>query len=200
MTDAPPADSLAPDPAQAVQLVLAVTRGDWPATDEAVRNLFAALGVRPVDTHSDAGADHRATDDPADVETWPSPIDIRRLDVPFGGEVYASWSTHSGDFLGIDLQLYNAPRPNEPGSRLGYDRILALLSQDLGTPTNAWDDEEVPPRLWEVGRWRVVLHLFILRDSGVMLSVHDATTADRAEREASARQDAAQARAVTPRP
>jgi len=45
-----------------------------------------------------------------------------------------------------------------------------------------------------------VLHLFILRDSGVMLSVHDATTADRAEREASARQDAAQARAVTPRP
>lgn len=35
MTDAPPADSLAPDPAQAVQLAVAVTRGDWPATDDA---------------------------------------------------------------------------------------------------------------------------------------------------------------------
>ena len=199
MTDAPPADSLAPDPAQAVQLVLAVTRCAWPATDEAVRDLFAALGVRPAD--SDAGADSRAAvEQPADVETWPSPVDIRRLDAPFGGEVYASWSTHSGDFLGIDLQLYNAPRPNDPETRLGYDRILALLSQELGTPTAAWDDDEIPPRLWEVGRWRIVLHLFTLRDSGVMLSVDDAATADRAEREASARQEAAHAQAATPRP
>ena len=198
MTDAPPADSLAADPAQAVQLVLAVTRGAWPATNEAVRDLFAALGVRPADSDAgtDAGADactdsRAAADDPAGVETWPSPVDIRRLDAPFGGEVYASWTTHSGDFLGIDLQLYSAPRPNDPGTRLGYDRILALLSQELGTPTDAWDDEEIPPRLWEVGRWRILLHLFTLRDSGVMLSVDDAATADRAEREASARQDAA---------
>ncbi|POH63588.1 MULTISPECIES: hypothetical protein [Cryobacterium] len=198
MTDASPANAPAPDPAQAVELVLAVTRGAWPATDAAVGDLFATLGVRTVD--SDAGTDDSAGDDPSAGETWPSPVDIRRLEVSFGGEVYASWTSHAGDFLGIDLQLYNAPSPNDPGTRLGYDRILALLSQNLGTPTEPWDDEEIPPRQWEVGRWRILLHLFTLRDSGVMLSVDDASTADRAEREASARQDAAHAQAATHRP
>ncbi|POH66365.1 hypothetical protein C3B59_08000 [Cryobacterium zongtaii] len=187
-----------------MELILAVTRGAWPATDAAVRDLFATLGVRPVDTgtgtDSDAGTDDSAAADPAAGETWPSPVDIRCLEMSLGGEVYASWTSHAGDFLGIDLQLYNAPRPNDPGTRLGYDRILALLSQNLGTPTEPWDDEEIPPRRWEVGRWRILLHLFTLRDSGVMLSVDDAATADRAEREASARQDAAHAQAARPRP
>ncbi|MEC5185411.1 hypothetical protein RCH12_002888 [Cryobacterium sp. MP_3.1] len=203
MTDASPANSPAPDPAQAVELVLAVTRGAWPATDAAVGDLFATLGVRPVDTDTDTGNDDNDDDDDAGAaagQTWPSPVDIRRLEVSFGGEVYASWMSHAGDFLGIDLQLYNTPSPNDPGTRLGYDRILALLGQNLGTPTEPWDDEEIPPRQWEVGRWRILLHLFTLRDSGVMLSVDDAAIADRAEREASARQDAAHAQAATHRP
>lgn len=181
MTDAPPADSLAPDPAQALELVLAVTRGAWPATDEAVRDLFAGLGLRPVAS---------AGDPVAEAETRQSPLVIHRLDVPFNGEAFATWSTHAGDFLGIDLQLYTSMHPNELLTRLGYDRILALLSHALGSPTDAWNDEEIPPRTWAVGSWQIVLHFFTLRHSGVMLSVDDAAIADRAERDAISRQAA----------
>lgn len=195
MTNIATEESLEPHPARAVELVLAVAHGAWPATDAAVHDLFAALGLRPFDAGGDSVAnDATAAEEPADAATWPSPIDIHRLDAPFGGQGYASWTAHGGDFLGIDLQLYNEPHPNAPSARLGYDRIHALLSRDLGTPTGFWEDGETPPRQWEVGRWRIMLHHFALRDSGVMLSVDDAATADRAEREASARQASWEAR------
>jgi hypothetical protein len=176
-------DALEPDPADAVEMVLAVCQRGWPATDAAVRELIAALGLRPVEANSESGS-------AAETDPRHSAVATARLDVPFGGAVFATWSSHAGAFLGITLQLYNSLQPNDPLTRRGYDSILGRLTYTLGAPADAWDDEAIPPRIWTVGGWRIVLHFFHRRDSGVMLSVSDAVTEDRAEREASAAQAA----------
>lgn len=183
MTDIAPEDSLEPDPADAVELVLAVCERGWPATDAAVRDLLDALGLRPAAEESESETE-------TETETKRSTVDVARLDVPFGGEVFATSGSHAGAFLGVTLQLYNSLQPNDPLTRRGYDSILGLLTHTLGAPTDAWDDEAIPPRTWTVGGWRIALHFFHRRDSGVMLSVSDTATEDRAEREASAAQAA----------
>lgn len=165
-------DVLVPSALEAVKLAEAVTARAWPSTNGAVDELFARLGLRSEGPFEDTPA---------------SPTRIQRLVVPLAGDVFGTWSTFDGQFMGIDLQLYNSMRPHDPTTRLGYEQIHSLLVERFGQPADAWADEDIPPRSWNFGEWTITVHLFRLRHSSVMLSVDGASIAERAEQDALAR-------------
>ena len=175
MGDAPKETALAPAPADVVALVLAITGSAWPATDAALRQLHARIGLRvPAPTV------------PVEADPWPAAVDIERVELTLG-DIFATSSRHRGEFLGLTLHLYSSMQPDNSLTRLGYDSILDLLVNHFGAATDAWTNEATPPRLWTVGTWQIALHFFHRRDSVVMLSVDDIRVSGRAELDADPR-------------
>lgn len=77
------------------------------------------------------------------------------------------------------VQLFTA---YHRGPRSAYEALLEAVTDEFGSPMDQWADDEVPPRIWQIGDRDVTLHFFYRRDSTVMLSIENRAVAERAER------------------
>lgn len=161
-------DALVPSALGAVKLAEAAMAFAWRSTGEVGDELFVRFGLRSEGPFEDVPA----------ISTT-----ILRFVVPLPGDVFGTWSTFDGQFVGIGLQLYNSMRPDDPTTRLGYEQIHPLLVERFGQLADAWGDQDIPSRAWNMGEWVATMHLFRLRHSSVMLSVERASIAERAEQD-----------------
>ena len=166
-----PSNALNPDPAAVVGLVQKLVEGMWPRSDFDRKAWFDRLGLV-------SGA---SWDDAASAPA----VAHYSLRTPLaGGEVSSSWTSYSGRFLGISMQLYSTMEIGNPSTRQGYEDIRRLLTGMYGEPANPWHDPVVPAGVWNVNGRRIVIRFFNLQHSGMLLSVDDAGLATAAEAEA----------------
>ena len=164
--------------AEVMNLVAAVMVRSWSSTDQGFGYSSPSL-VSALSHHSRKQA--------------PGGTILGRLAVPLSGEVFATWSIFASEFVGISLHPCSSMRSNDPRTLRGHEKIRANLAEHLGQPIDAWMARTSPPRSWTmddgrwtIGEWTITLHLFLARDSSVMLRVEKTSIADRAERDAAA--------------
>ena len=166
-----PSNALNPEPAAVAGLVEKMVEGMWPRSDFDRKAWFVRLGLV-------SGA---SWDDAASVPA----VTHYSLRTPLaGGEVASSWTSLSGRFLGVSMQLYSTMEIDNPSTRQGYEDIRQLLTGLYGEPSNPWHDPLVPAGVWNVNGRRIVIRFFNLQHSGMLLSVDDAGLATAAEAEA----------------
>lgn len=164
---------LVPTPEALVTLVKELVECDWPETDDQRVALFLLLGFESRD----------------EFERSPEDSNVRSFELATAlpGEIFGTWDSYKGRFMGINLHPYSILEPGAAIARRGHDALQTLLTSVFGEPVRPWDDEEVPPSIWKVNGRDIVMHFFHRRDSGVMLSIDDAELAAAAEAEAAAR-------------
>ncbi|MDD0859322.1 hypothetical protein NHF46_19555 [Arthrobacter alpinus] len=166
-----PTSVLNPDPAAVVSLVEKLVEGMWPRSDFDRRVWFERLGFI-------TGA---AWDEASAVPA----VAHYSLRTPLaGGEISSSWTSYSGRFLGISMQLYSSMSTDNPSTRQGYEGIHSQLTARYGEGNNPWHDPVVQACVWNVNGRRIVIRFFNLQHSGVMVSVDDAGLATASEAEA----------------
>ncbi|WP_104110044.1 MULTISPECIES: hypothetical protein [unclassified Arthrobacter] len=166
-----PTSVLNPDPAAVVGLVEKLVEGMWPRSDFDRKAWFERLGLI-------TGA---AWDEASAVPA----VAHYSLRTPLaGGEISSSWTSYSGRFLGISMQLYSSMSTDNPSTRQGYESIHSQLTARYGEGNNPWHDPVVQACVWNVNGRRIVIRFFNLQHSGVMVSVDDAGLATASEAEA----------------
>ncbi|MHA7175284.1 hypothetical protein ACX80D_01380 [Arthrobacter sp. Sr24] len=166
-----PTNALNPDPAAIVSLVEKLVEGMWPRSDFDRKAWFERLGFV-------SGA---AWDEASAVPA----VAHYSLRTPLaGGEISSSWTSYSGKFLGISMQLYSSMSTDNPSTREGFADIHSQLTARYGEGSNPWHDPVVQACVWNVNGRRIVIRFFNLQHSGVMVSVDDAGLATASEAEA----------------
>ncbi len=166
-----PSNALNPDPAAVVSLVEKLVEGMWPRSDFDRKAWFERLGLI-----SGAGWDAAGTAPTVSHYSLRTPL--------AGGEISSSWTSYSGRFLGISMQLFSSMQTDNPSTRQGFEDIRHHLTVRYGEAENPWHDPIVPAGVWNVNGRRIVIRFFNLQHSGMMLSIDDAGLASAAEAEA----------------
>ena len=165
-----PLNALIPNPAEVAGLVEKLVGGMWPRSDFDRKAWFERLGFV-------SGA---CWDDAATAPT----VTHYSLHTPLTGELSSSWTSYSGRFLGISLQLYSSMETDNPSTRQGFEDIRSRLDALYGEAANPWHDPVVPAGVWNANGRRIVIRFFNLQHSGMLLSVDDAGLATASEAEA----------------
>lgn len=173
MSTTEPRRETTPDPSALVAPVAQLVEGPWPRSGVEREGLFSR---------------HRFTSGARfDQRSEGSLSASFALTNELPGDVFTSWDTYNGKFMGIHLHPYTFMEPAVPAARRGYEEVWTLLTGLYGPPTRPWEDEEVPPSIWKVNGCEIVTHFFGRRHSGMMLSISDAELS--AAEEADARDD-----------
>lgn len=173
MNSTEPMPELVPTPSALVALVKQLVACVWPKSEEEREAFFRELGFA-------SGAEFERGQCDSNTKSY-------ALSTILPGDIFATWCSFNGDFMGINLQPYSVMEPESPTARRGHDEIQGQLTALYGEPIRPWDDEEIQPTIWEANARVIVMHFFHLRDSGVMLSIDDSELAAAAEAEAIAR-------------
>lgn len=145
---------LNPPPKQIVDLLVEMTRLDWPTTEVERQNYFDRLHLRDLDT-----VPHR--DDSPDTT-------MTRLDSALP-DVDGTSTMFRGEFLGLSLFCYNEPIDNGPAAQAGYAALRDELSRSLGEPTEEWGTPTEPACLWQIGPLWIDMYCFQRLPSGIMV-------------------------------
>ena len=154
VNDDPVAD-LDPAPAEIGDLLIRMTKLEWPTTEEERLSYFAALGLRDgerLPPHDD------------DPETSPIRFTTAIAGVDGIGSVFRD------EFLGVSLFGYNKPVADSPTARAGYAALKTQLSDELGPPVEEWGSDSEPACLWRPGPLLLEMHCFQRHGSGIMVS------------------------------
>ncbi|MET3922313.1 hypothetical protein [Arthrobacter sp. UYEF20] len=170
MSSTEPLPELIPEPSALVALVTQLVEGRWSRSDEERQGLFKRLGFT-------SGARLDEAREGSTGETF-------ALATELPGEVFTSWSSYNGRFMGICFRPYAFMEPGVPAALRGHDEVWNRLTDLYGQPTRPWDNEEVPPSIWKVNGRDIVPHFSDRRDSGMMLSIEDTELSAAAEAEA----------------
>lgn len=164
-----------PEPGAVAALAQQLAECEWPETDAQRARLFHELGF-------ESGA-----------EFEPNRKDLNTkhfgLSTGLSGDMFASWSSFKGRFMGVNLHPYSHHEPASPISRRGHDEIQRQLTALYGQPFRPWDDEDIPPSIWKANGREITMNFFRLRDSGVMRSIDNSEFAAAAEAQAVAREE-----------
>lgn len=159
-----------PPPEDLVTLAKALVECVWPKSEEQRAGLFQQLGF-------ESGAEFERRPEDSNVRSF-------EMATTLPGEIFGTWSSYKGKFMGINLQTYSVMEPESPVAWRGHDELQTQLSALYGEPVRPWDDEVVPPSVWKANGRDIVIHFFHKRDSGVMLSIDNADLAAAAEADA----------------
>lgn len=155
---------LVPPPAEMGDLLVRMTRREWPTTEAERFAWFAALGLydgEPVPP----GEDDQGSTSFRFGTPWP--------------EVDGSGTTVTDGFSGLSLFCYNERVADGAAARAGLAALQAHLTDSFGPPVEEWGSTSEPACLWQPGPLMLELYCFQRHDSGVMvgLSPADRTTA-----------------------
>ncbi len=175
MTVLEPMPETVPEPGALVALVKQLAECVWPESDEQRAGLFRELGF-------ESGAEFEPDRKASNTKHF-------ALFTSQPGDMFASWSSFMGRFMGVTLQPYTVMEPASAISRRGHDEIQRQLTALYGEPVRPWGEEEIPPSIWQANGRDIMMHFFHRRDSSVMLSIDDSELAAAAEAEAVDRQD-----------
>ena len=146
--------TVTPPPAQIADLLVEMTRLDWPTTEAERQSYFDRLNLRDLDT-----VPHR--DDSPDTT-------VTRLDTALP-DVDGTSTMSRHEFLGLSLFCYNEPIENGAAARAGYAALRDELSRTFGEPTEEWGTPTEPACLWEIGPLWIEMYCFQRLRSGVMV-------------------------------
>lgn len=145
---------LNPPPAEVADLLIQMTRRDWPTSEEYRCRYFDSLGLR------DLKAPLQRDDEP---ETRMIRFVTALLDVD------GTCTMFRDKFLGLSLFCYNEPIENGPAARAGFAGLRGELNRFLGAPSEEWGTLSEPACLWDIGPLWIDMYCFQRLRSGVMV-------------------------------
>lgn len=144
--------TLTPPPDEVADLLIRMTRLEWPTSEEERLGFFAALGLRDGEV----------------VENRMLETVSRSLSTP--------WSSVSGvghmfreEFLGLSLFCYDERGDDGPLAREGFAGLHEHLSAALGRPIEEWGPAREPACLWQPGPLTIDMYCFQRLSSSVMV-------------------------------
>jgi hypothetical protein len=146
---------LIPPPVQVADVLIEMTRLDWPTTETERNHYFDILKLHDLDT-----VPHR-DDSPPDTT-------MIRFDTALP-EVDGTSTMFHDEFLGLSLFCYNEPIDDGPAARAGYAALREELSRSLGAPAEEWGTPTEPACLWKIGSLWIEMYCFQRLSSGVMV-------------------------------
>ena len=146
---------LTPPPADVADLMIQMTRLDWPTTEADRLRYFDTLGLHDEETLP-----------PRDDE--PDSTRIRfATSLPGVGGTCAMFGA---EFLGLSLFCYHEPPvEHSPEARAGYAALRDQLNHYLGRPVEEWGTPTEPACLWRSGPLSIEMYCFQRLRSGVMV-------------------------------
>lgn len=146
--------TLTPPPEEVSDLLVRMTRLEWPTTDDERLDFFAALGLR------DTGPGESTANEPDSAwhslgTSWPS---VHGVDTVFREE-----------FLGLSLFCYDEQGDDGPLARSGFAGLREHLSVALGPPVEEWGTPREPACFWQPGPLTIEMYCFQRHSSGVMV-------------------------------
>lgn len=145
---------LTPSPADVADLLIQMTRLDWPTTEEDRRHYFAVLGLHDLDTVP------RSDDDPDSA--------MIRFSTSLPG-VDGTCTMFRDEFLGLSLFCYNEFLDDGPQARAGYAGLRDQLDRHLGPASEEWGTPTEPACLWPSGPLSIDMYCFQRLRSGIMV-------------------------------
>jgi hypothetical protein len=150
---------LTPSPADVADLLIQMTRLDWPTNEADRRRYFDILGLHDLDTLPQR-------DDEADST-------MIRFATALPG-VDGICTTFRDEFLGLSLFCYNQPLEDGPEARAGYAGLRGEPNRYLGQPIEEWGTSTEPACLWPSGPLSIDMYCFQRLRSGVMVGLFHA--------------------------
>jgi hypothetical protein len=145
---------LTPSPADVADLLIQMTRLDWPTTEEDRRRYFDVLGLHDLDTLP------QSDDEPDSA--------MIRFSTLLPG-VEGTCTMFRDEFLGLSLFCNNELLDDGPEARVGYAGLRDQLDRCLGSPIEEWGTPTEPACLWRSGLLSVDMYCFQRLRSGVMV-------------------------------
>jgi hypothetical protein len=145
---------LTPSPADVADLLIQMTRLDWPTTEEDRRCYFDVLSLHDLDTLPQRDAE-------------PDSAMIRFSTLLPG--VDGTCTMFRDEFLGLSLFCYNELRDDGPEACAGYAGLRDQLTRHLGSPIEEWGTPTEPACLWHSGSLSIDMYCFHRLRSGVMV-------------------------------
>lgn len=164
--------ALTPPPAEIGELLVRMTRLEWPTSEDQRLAYFAALDLQDVD-------------EPSRSVEYPESTMLRfATSIP---GVDGNCSMFRDEFLGLSLFGYNERAANSAAARVGYAALQEHLCDHLGPPVEEWGSESEPACLWRPGPLLLDLYYFQRPSSGIMVgpshaersAANDAAAAER---------------------
>ena len=143
---------LTPSPPEVADLLIEMTRLDWPTTEEDRR---CYLGLHDLDTLPPSGSDE------------PDTMMIR-FSTSLPG-VDGTCTMFREEFLGLSLFCYNEPLGDGPEARAGYTRLRDHLDRHFGPPIEEWGTPTEPACLWLSGLLSIEMYCFQRLRRGIMV-------------------------------
>lgn len=146
--------TLTPSPEELADLLLRMTRLEWPTTENERLDYFSLLGL------SDTGSAEGRKDEPGVI--W------RQFDTALTG-VGGLGTMCREEFLGLSLFCYEEEGDDGQLARRGFADLRAHLSAALGAPVEEWGTPAAPCCLWQPGPLTLDMYCFQRGRSGVMV-------------------------------
>lgn len=145
---------LNPPPTELADLLIQMTRLDWPTDEADRRRYFDILDLNDIDTVP------KRNDEP----------DTRMIRFATAlPDVDGTCTMFRDEFLGLSLFCYNEPGDHGPAARAGYASLRDVLSRSLGAPSEEWGTPIEPACLWRTGPLWIDMYCFQRLHSGVMV-------------------------------